>query len=102
MRWSRPEIMNSVRELSRFMQEASKAHLTVMYRVMKYCVGTPKRGLMIEPTEFWDGDKKSNLLSVVDLIQTSQKILLVAEVLVDAQLFFVKHQYPLEARCKIV
>ncbi len=25
---------------------------------MKYCVGTPKRGLMIEPTEFWDGDKK--------------------------------------------
>jgi len=58
MRWSRPEIMNSVRELSRFMQEASKAHLTAMYRVMKYCVGTPKRGLMIEPTEFWDGDKK--------------------------------------------
>jgi hypothetical protein len=58
MRWSRPEIMNSVRELSRFMQEASKAHLTAMYRVMKYCVGTPKRGLMIKPTEFWDGDKK--------------------------------------------
>jgi hypothetical protein len=58
MRWSCPEIMNSVRELSRFMQEASKAHLTVMYRVMKYCVGTPKRGLMIEPTEIWDGDKK--------------------------------------------
>jgi len=81
--------MNSVRELSRFMQEASKAHLTVMYRVMKYCVGTPKRGLMIEPTEFWDGDKKSNLLSVVDLIQTLQKILLVAEVLVEAQLFLV-------------
>ena len=40
------------------MQEASKAHLTAMYRVMKYCVGTPKRGLMIEPTEVWDGDKK--------------------------------------------
>jgi hypothetical protein len=58
IRWSRPEIMNSVRELSRFMQEASKAHLTVMYRVVKYCLGTPKRGLMIEPTEFWDGDKK--------------------------------------------
>jgi hypothetical protein len=58
MQWSHPEIMNSVRELSRFMQEASKAHLTAMYRVMKYCVGTPKRGLMIEPTEFWDGDKK--------------------------------------------
>jgi hypothetical protein len=58
MQWSCPEIVNSVRELSRFMQEASKAHLTAMFRVMKYCVGTPKRGLMIKPTEFWDGDQK--------------------------------------------
>jgi hypothetical protein len=46
--------------------------------------------------------RNSNLLSVVDLIQTLHKILLVTEVLVDAQLFFVEHQYRLEARCKIV
>jgi hypothetical protein len=57
MRWSRPDIMNSVRELSRFMQEASKAHMAAMYRVMRYCIGTPNRGLMIKPNVKWDGDR---------------------------------------------
>ena len=33
MRWSRPEILNSVRELSRFMSGASKAHLKAMLRL---------------------------------------------------------------------
>jgi hypothetical protein len=56
MKWTRPEILNAVRELSRFMAGATRAHMNAMYRTMKYCVSTPKRGLMLQPTMKWDGD----------------------------------------------
>jgi hypothetical protein len=49
MRWSRPETLNSVRELSGFMQGAMSAHLRAMLRVMKYCVGTSNRGMFLKP-----------------------------------------------------
>jgi hypothetical protein len=41
MRWSRPETMNSVRELSRFAGRALVSHMMAMYQVMKYCRNTP-------------------------------------------------------------
>jgi len=56
MRWSRPEILNSVRELSRFMMEASQAHVKAMYRAMVYCVTTPNQGLFLKPKGVWNGD----------------------------------------------
>ena len=56
MRWSRPEILNAVRELSRYMSGASKAHVKAMHRTMKYCVGMPESGLLLNPTGYWDGD----------------------------------------------
>jgi hypothetical protein len=55
MRWTRPEILNSVRELSRAMLGATMSHLQAMQRVMKYCVSTSKRGLLLKPTGVWDG-----------------------------------------------
>ena len=55
MRWSRPEILNSVRELSRFMSGASKAHLKAMLRLMKYVVCTPERGWFLNPQTRWNG-----------------------------------------------
>ena len=39
MKWTRPDILNVVRDLSRFMTGASQAHMKEMYRAMKYCVG---------------------------------------------------------------
>jgi len=52
MRWSRPEIYNAVRELSRFMTiGASKVHMKAMERVMNYCLTTRDRRLLIEPTQ---------------------------------------------------
>ena len=58
MKWSRPEIMNSVRDLSRFMSNgASSAHVKAMETVMKYVVGTPDRGLLLKPEGIWDGSK---------------------------------------------
>ena len=57
MRWSRPEIQNSVRELSRHCNQASKAHVKAMLRVMTYCVATPERGWYMKPMRSWDGNK---------------------------------------------
>jgi hypothetical protein len=57
MRWSRPEIYNSVRELSIFMTTGTTTlHLKAMKRVMEYCVATENRGIMLKPDQKWNGD----------------------------------------------
>jgi hypothetical protein len=56
MKWSRPDILNSVRELSRFMTGATAYHLKAMNRVMQYCLGTKQKGLTLKPDCKWDGD----------------------------------------------
>ena len=56
MKWTRPDILNAVRELSRFMGRAGLTQLKALYRVMKYCVGTPNRGIFLKPNAFWEGD----------------------------------------------
>jgi hypothetical protein len=58
MRWSRPEIQNAVRELSRHAGKALRSHLMAMFRVMKYCGSTPDRGLYLKPSKEWDGSPK--------------------------------------------
>ena len=57
MCWTRPEILNRVRELSRLMSGATQKHMAAMTRVMKYCVSTAKRGLFLNPDGIWDGTK---------------------------------------------
>ena len=60
MRWSRPEMMNRVREMSRGMMTACPRHLKAMYRTMNYVVATPNRGWMLKPTgPDWD-DRDEN------------------------------------------
>ena len=44
MRWSRPEIYNAVRDLSRHMSVVTKDHILAIHRVMAHCVSTPLRG----------------------------------------------------------
>jgi len=56
MKWSRPDNLNPVRDLSRFMKVASGAHMAAMYQVRKYSVGTPNRGLVLKPNATWDGN----------------------------------------------
>jgi hypothetical protein len=41
MRWSRPDILNPVRKLSRHMKVAAPAHMKAMLQVLKYCASTP-------------------------------------------------------------
>jgi hypothetical protein len=49
LKHSRPEISNSVRELSKNMSIANKDHLKAMYRVIKYVMDTSKIGLKLFP-----------------------------------------------------
>jgi hypothetical protein len=55
MRWSRPDTLNTVRELSRNMTHATTTHMKALYRVMKYCVTTKDRGLVLKPNCAWNG-----------------------------------------------
>jgi len=54
MHWSRPEIGNSVRELSRQFSKASLAHMKAMYRTMSYLLNTPERGRLLKPQRMCD------------------------------------------------
>jgi hypothetical protein len=63
MRWSRPEIYNYVRELSRFMTTGTTtSHVKAMKRVMEYCVATENRGIMLKPDRKWNGDPEFELI----------------------------------------
>ena len=57
MRWSRPDNLNAVRELSKHMKEANLLRYKAMHRVMEYVMRTPKRGLTLAPNGVWDGSK---------------------------------------------
>ena len=64
MRWSRPEIWNSVRELTVHMGRCNKQHMVAMKRTMKYLVRTPNRGWTIKPKRRWDGKDKNFLFKL--------------------------------------
>ena len=56
-RWSRPEIWNAIRELTRAVQKPGGRHMESAKKVMKYCVDTPKRGWYLKPGRKWNGNK---------------------------------------------
>ena len=57
MRWSRPDVLNAVGELSKHMKASNLLHYKAMHRVMEYVVRTPKRGLILAPKGAWDGSE---------------------------------------------
>ena len=58
MKWSRPDVLNAVRDLTRHMSVATLCHLKAMKRVMVYLTATPERGLTLKPNVQWDGSKE--------------------------------------------
>jgi hypothetical protein len=54
MRWSRPDILNAVRECSKFMSGAWEVHMGAMKGIMRYVVNTAARGLKLSPNAEWD------------------------------------------------
>ena len=57
MRWTRPDVLNSVRELSMMMSCTMMEHIKAMKRVMKYLVTTAERGLLLKPKGIWNGTR---------------------------------------------
>jgi hypothetical protein len=55
-RWSRPEMANALRDLSRYNTNCSEDHIDAMHRAMRYAYTTPHRGLQLTPVGHWDGD----------------------------------------------
>ena len=58
MRWTRPDIWNAVRELSRRMVNSNLDHMKAMLRVMKYCIDTRDKGWHLQPERTWNGIDK--------------------------------------------
>jgi len=56
-KWTRPDISNIVRELSRFVTKAQRAHVVALDRVMEYCLNTKDRGMVIKPEGNWNSKK---------------------------------------------
>jgi hypothetical protein len=52
---SRPEISNSVRELSNVADGATEAHFKPLLRTIKYVLGTEDHGLLLQPSFNNDG-----------------------------------------------
>ena len=48
MRWSRPDILNAVRDLWKYMKQASKRHMQALHCVMRYCIKTELRATSID------------------------------------------------------
>jgi Reverse transcriptase (RNA-dependent DNA polymerase) len=57
--WSRPDILNAVREVSRYLQAPTHEHYKAMIRIMDYCVSTADRGRKVSPAQRWDGTKEA-------------------------------------------
>ncbi len=58
MQYSRPDTYNAVRDLARHMTKATQVHYDAMLRLMKYVDDTSDRGLVLNPTIKWDGNKE--------------------------------------------
>ena len=57
VRWSRPDLLNAVRELSCHMQSAGKKCFKALKRVMNFIVFTKDKGYTFKPRNpaTWDG-----------------------------------------------
>ena len=67
MRYSRPDILNRVRELSRFGKEATMHQCQCMLRVMDFVVDTADKDWYLQPNAVWDGINKDFLFVITGL-----------------------------------
>ena len=63
-KYSKPEILNAIRELSRFGSNPNEAHYKAMLRCLRYCVSTKNQGFVIRPERQWDGKNKDFLFRI--------------------------------------
>jgi hypothetical protein len=63
-KWSRPDMKNAVRELTRFMMRTLGAHEVALKRAMEYCVSTRERGWLLKPSGTWNGRDKGHKFKI--------------------------------------
>jgi hypothetical protein len=63
--WLRPEIGNSVRELSKFSLKPQICHQSAMERVMNFCVCYKDNGWTLKPTGIWKEINEENEVNIV-------------------------------------
>lgn len=54
--WSCNDLLNSVRELTRFMSCPTVQHHDRLHQTMQYVIGTALEGNIIQPNRSWDGN----------------------------------------------
>jgi hypothetical protein len=64
MKWTRNDIQNRVRELSRFGSCARTGHMKKLFRVMDYVKHTKEFGNFIQPEAAWDPGDQSFLFTI--------------------------------------
>ncbi len=62
MQYSWPDTYNAVCNLARHMTHATQVHYDAMLRMMKYVNDTSERGLALNPTQKWDGNKEHEFI----------------------------------------
>jgi hypothetical protein len=62
MQYSQPDTYNAVCDLARHMTKATQVHYDAMLRMMKYVDDTSDRGLVLNPTRKWDGNKEHEFI----------------------------------------
>ena len=56
-KYSKPGILNAVRELTRFGSKPGTLHMQAMLRCMKWCIQTKDKGFILKPNAKWNGSK---------------------------------------------
>ena len=62
MQYSWPDTYNAVRDLARLMPVAMQVHFDAMLMMMKYVGDTSDRGLVLNLTQKWNGNKEDNIV----------------------------------------
>ena len=64
MRWSCPDVLNRVRELSRYVKEAVEDHANALTQAMSCCTQTVNRGCTVAPKSQWSCADKECVFTV--------------------------------------
>ena len=62
MQYSWPDTYNAVCNLARHMTRTTQVHYDAMLRMMKYVDDTSDRGLVLNPTQKWNGNKEHEFI----------------------------------------
>jgi hypothetical protein len=98
VQWSRPDILQSVRALARYMHAPREFHWRALQYLLAYMYGMLYRGLSLRPVRLWDGSEGyTNSSLVVDPTRIMRLMSMIGAVSQGAGLILREHQSCREA-----